>query len=117
MKKIEAIINTYKFETLHAGLVELGITDITVSAVKGYQEGFKKMYRGIEYEFDFVPKIMVMIIVADDQADMAVERIIENIRTGSIGDGMIFMYPLENMYRMQSGKRGEWNNSGQGGRW
>ena len=117
MKKIEVVMSTYKLESLQAGLVELGITDMTVSEVKGYRKGCGKVCQDMGCRFDFVPEIMVMIIVADDQADLAIKKIIENVKTGSAGNSVIILNSVEKTYRIQSGGRREWKNSRDGRRW
>jgi nitrogen regulatory protein P-II 1 len=117
MKKIEAVISTYRFETLRADLLELGISDMTASEVMVYRKGDEKVYRGTGYRFDFVAEIQVVIVAADEHADLVVDKIIENGKTDSAGDVKIFVSPIENTYRIQAGKRREWKNPSMHRRW
>ena len=97
MKKIEAIIKPFKLDEVREALSEIGITGLTVSEVKGFgrQKGHTEMYRGTEYEVDFVPKIKIEIVVRTDHVEPAIEAIIKAARTGKIGDGKIFVMPGE----------------------
>jgi nitrogen regulatory protein P-II 1 len=108
VKKIEAIIKPFKLETLMAGLDELGITGMTVSEIKVFdnQMGRIQTFRGLEYRIDFIRKIKVMIVVTSDQVDLIVRKIIDSCRTGSIGDGEIFVSPLDRIYRIRTGEVG-----------
>ena len=109
MKKIEAIIKPFKLEEVKEALDEIGIQGITVSEVKGFgrQKGHTELYRGAEYVVDFLPKIKIEIILSDDVVDKAVEAITSAAKTGRIGDGKIFILPLENVIRIRTGEQGE----------
>lgn len=106
MKKIETIIKPFKLDDLKEALHELGIQGMTVSEVKGFgrQKGHTEIYRGAEYVVDFIPKIKVETVVADDMADKVVERIMATVRTGKIGDGKIFVLPVEKVCRIRTGE-------------
>ncbi len=97
MKKIEAIIKPHKLDDVKEGLTEIGIKGMTVTEVKGYgrQKGHTEIYRGAEYIVDFLPKIKIEIVVAADIADQVVDKIRETANTGKIGDGKIFVLPIE----------------------
>jgi len=109
LKKIEAIIKPFKLEEVKEALDEIGIQGITVSEVKGFgrQKGHTELYRGAEYVVDFLPKIKIEIILSDDVVDKAVEAITSAAKTGRIGDGKIFILPLENVIRIRTGEQGE----------
>ena len=106
MKKIEIIIKPFKLEALKAGLTELGITGMTISEVRGFgrQKGHREIYRGAEYTIDFVPKLKVTLVVAAELVDRIVERILTEVRTGTIGDGKIFIQPVEKIIRIRTGE-------------
>jgi nitrogen regulatory protein P-II 1 len=108
MKKIEAIIKPFKLDELKEGLAALGIKGMTVSEVKGFgrQKGHSEIYRGAEYTVDFVPKVKVEIVVAAEMVDRVVEVILSHARTGNIGDGKVFVLPLEAAYRIRTGESG-----------
>jgi len=108
MKKIEAIIRHYKLEEVKNGLSELGIQGMTVSEVRGFgrQRGHKEVYRGAEYTVDFLPKVKLELVVADDDAGKAIEKISEIARTGNIGDGKIFVTTLSEVIRIRTGETG-----------
>ncbi|PLX43805.1 MAG: transcriptional regulator [Deltaproteobacteria bacterium] len=108
MKKIEAIIKPYQQEETIDALKAAGIQGMTVSEVKGFgrQKGQTELYRGAEYQVDFVPKIRIDLAVDDDMVDAAVEAILGSARTGKIGDGKIFILPLEEAIRVRTGERG-----------
>lgn len=108
MKKIEAILKPFKLDTVKNALNELGIKGMTVSEVKGYgrQKGHTEIYRGAEYVIDFVPKIRIDIVVDDDMVDKVVETIMNAARTGKIGDGKIFVQPVEQVIRVRTGETG-----------
>lgn len=108
MKKIEAIIKPFKLDEVKEGLSALGIRGMTVSEVKGFgrQKGHSEIYRGAEYTVDFVPKVKVEIVVPAEMAGKVVEVILSHARTGSIGDGKVFVLPLEDAYRIRTGERG-----------
>lgn len=106
MKKIEAIIRPYKLEDVKQALSSLGIDGMTVTEVKGFgrQKGHTEIYRGSEYTLDFLPKIRIEIVLPDNQVSQAVKVIVESARTGKIGDGKIFIYPVEDAIRIRSGE-------------
>ena len=108
MKKIEAIIKPFKLDDVKEALNEVGIQGMTVSEVKGYgrQKGHKEIYRGAEYVVDFIPKIKIEIVVAADRADQVVDKIREAANTGKIGDGKIFVVPVEQAVRVRTGETG-----------
>jgi nitrogen regulatory protein P-II 1 len=109
MKKIEAIIKPFKLDEVKHGLSEIGITGMTVTEVKGHgrQKGHKEIYRGAEYQVDFLPKIKIEIIVEQSMVDKAVKKILECARTGKIGDGKIFVMPVEEVIRVRTGESGK----------
>jgi nitrogen regulatory protein P-II 1 len=108
MKKIEAIIKPHKLEEVKEALNEIGIKGMTVTEIKGYgrQKGHKEIYRGAEYQVDFMPKVKIEIVVEKDQADHVVETIVKSARTGKIGDGKIFILPVEEVIRIRTGEQG-----------
>lgn len=109
MKKIEAIIKPFKLDDVKEALNEVGIKGMTVSEVKGYgrQKGHKEIYRGAEYVVDFIPKVKLEIIVEASQVDALVERIRQAANTGKIGDGKIFVLPVEEVIRVRTGEKGK----------
>ena len=109
MKKIEAIIKPFKLEEVKDALGEIGIEGMTVSEVKGFgrQKGHTEIYRGSEYTVDFLPKIKVELVVADGQAEGAVAAIVKSAKTGKIGDGKVFVSPIEQAIRIRTDERGE----------
>ena len=109
MKKIEAIIKPFKLEAVKDTLTELGITGMTVSEVKGYgrQKGHKEMYRGAEYNVEFNPKIKIELVLAADLVDKVVDAIRDAANTDKIGDGKIFVLPVEDVLRVRTGERGK----------
>ena len=109
MKKIEAIIKPFKLEGVKEALTEIGITGMTVSEVKGYgrQKGHKEMYRGAEYNIDFNPKLKIELVLSADLVDKVVDKIREAANTNKIGDGKIFVLPVEDVMRVRTGERGE----------
>ena len=109
MKKIEAIIKPFKLDDVKEALFEIGITGITVSEVKGHgrQQGHTELYRGAEYVVDFLPKIKIEIIVKEEEVERVIKTIIENARTGKIGDGKIFVMPVEKVIRIRTGEENE----------
>jgi len=108
MKKIEAIIKPFKLDEVKDALNGIGIQGMTVTEVKGYgrQKGHTEMYRGAEYLVDFVPKIKLEIIVPDEQVDQVIEMVLAVARTGKIGDGKIFVLPVEQVVRVRTGETG-----------
>ena len=106
MKKIEAIIKPFKLDEVKNALSLIGIQGLTVYEAKGFgrQKGHTELYRGAEYQVDFLPKVKLEIAVNDDQVDRLVEVITENARTGKIGDGKVFVYNLEQAVRIRTGE-------------
>ncbi len=109
MKKIEAIIKPFKLDDVREALSDIDVTGLTVTEVKGFgrQKGHTELYRGAEYVVDFLPKIKVEIVLADEQVDACVEAIIKAAHTGRIGDGKIFVTPIEQVIRIRTGEEGE----------
>jgi len=108
MKKIEAIIKPFKIEEVKDALSEIGIEGMTVTEVKGFgrQKGHTEIYRGSEYTVDFLPKIKLEVVVADDVVESAIKAITEAAKTGKIGDGKIFILPVEHVVRIRTGETG-----------
>jgi nitrogen regulatory protein P-II 1 len=106
MKKVEIIIKPFKLDDVKAALNDLGVKGMTVSDVKGYgrQKGHTEIYRGAEYKVDFLPKIKLEIIVESEQADKVIEAVVAAARTGKIGDGKIFVLPVEKVVRVRTGE-------------
>ena len=109
MKKIECIIKPFKLDEVKEALSEIGIQGITVSEVKGFgrQKGHTELYRGAEYVVDFIPKIKMEIVVTDDLVGKVVETVEEVAKTGRIGDGKIFVLPVEEAVRIRTGDKGD----------
>jgi nitrogen regulatory protein P-II 1 len=109
LKKVEAIIKPFKLDEVKEALHEIGIQGITISEVKGFgrQKGHTELYRGAEYVVDFIPKIKIEIIVSDDILPKVVEVIEKSAKTGRIGDGKIFVTPVEAVVRIRTGETGE----------
>ncbi len=109
MKKLEVIIKPFKLEDVKAALSEIDISGMTITEVKGFgqQKGHTELYRGAEYQIDFVPKVKIDIVLDDDRVDEAVEAIIASAQTGKIGDGKIFISPVSESIRIRTGERGE----------
>ncbi|MDL1973907.1 MAG: P-II family nitrogen regulator [Deltaproteobacteria bacterium] len=109
MKKVETIIKPFKLEDIKEGLSSLGIQGMTISEVKGFgrQKGHSEIYRGAEYTVDFVPKVKVEIVVEDDMVEKAIDAILSHARTGKIGDGKIFVLPVEEAVRIRTGEKGK----------
>ena len=109
MKKIEAIIKPFTLDDVREALTDIGITGMTVTEVKGFgrQKGHTEVYRGAEYAVDFLPKIKMELVLRDDQVDQAVDVIIETARSGKIGDGKIFIFPVEEAIRIRTGERSD----------
>ncbi|MDT8420306.1 MAG: P-II family nitrogen regulator [Desulfuromonadales bacterium] len=109
MRKVEAIVKPFKLDEVKEALNEIGIQGITVSEVKGFgrQKGHTELYRGAEYVVDFIPKIKMEIIVSDDMVEQVVNTIAEAAKTGRIGDGKIFVTPIDDVLRIRTGERGE----------
>ena len=109
MKKIEAIIKPFKLEALKEAVGAIGIQGMTITEVKGFgrQKGHTEIYRGAEYLVDFIPKIKVEIVVKEDQVDQVVQAICKSVKTGKIGDGKIFVLPVETICRIRTDERDE----------
>lgn len=109
MKKIEAIIKPFKMDDVREALAEVGINGMTVSEVKGFgrQKGHTELYRGAEYQVDFLPKMKIEIVVADEDVDRAIEAILTSAQTGKIGDGKIFVYNVEQAIRIRTGEQND----------
>ena len=108
MKKILAVIKPFKVDDVKDALTKIDIKGMTISEVKGFgrQKGHKEIYRGAEYQTDFVPKVEIKIAVADEQVDLVVDTIVEAAKTGKIGDGKIFIMPIEEVVRIRTNERG-----------
>ncbi|MFW5431731.1 MAG: P-II family nitrogen regulator [Methylophilaceae bacterium] len=109
MKKIEAVIKPFKLEEVREALSEIGINGLTVTEVKGFgrQKGHTELYRGAEYTIDFLPKVKLELVVANDLVDSAMEAITKSAHTGKIGDGKIFVTNVEQVLRIRTGETGE----------
>ncbi|UOP05181.1 P-II family nitrogen regulator [Conchiformibius kuhniae] len=109
MKKIEAVIKPFKLDDVREALTEIGITGMTVSEVKGFgrQRGHTEIYRGAEYAVDFLPKVKLELVLPDDLVERAVETIMDTARSGKIGDGKIFILPVEEVIRIRTGETAE----------
>jgi nitrogen regulatory protein P-II 1 len=109
MKKVEAIIKPFKLDDVKESLKEIGIQGLTVTEVKGFgrQKGHTELYRGAEYVIDFLPKIKLDIVVSDDMVTKVIDAIIDSAKTGKIGDGKIFVLPMEEVIRIRTGERGD----------
>jgi nitrogen regulatory protein PII len=109
MKKIEAIIKPFKLDEVKDALNSIGIHGMTVTEVKGFgrQKGHVEVYRGTEYEVNFLPKIKIEVVIPDSMIDKVISTIIEKAKTGNIGDGKIFLYSLEDVIRIRTGDKGE----------
>lgn len=108
MKKIEVIIKPFKLDDVKEALTDIGIQGMTVSEVKGYgrQKGHKEVYRGAEYAVDFVPKLKIEIIVDEQMTEQVIDTVQKAAHTGKIGDGKIFVFPMEDTIRIRTGERG-----------
>jgi len=109
MKKIEAIIKPFKLDELKEAFFKIGVQGMTVTDVKGFgrQKGHKEVYRGAEYVVDFIPKTKVEIVAADEQVEVILETILTAVKTGKIGDGKIFVLPVEDVIRVRTGEKGK----------
>jgi nitrogen regulatory protein P-II 1 len=109
MKKVEAIIKPFKLDDVKESLKEIGIQGLTVTEVKGFgrQKGHTELYRGAEYVIDFLPKIKLDIVVSDDMVTKVIDAIIDSAKTGKIGDGKIFVLPMEEVIRIRTGEKGD----------
>jgi nitrogen regulatory protein P-II 1 len=108
MKKVEAIVKPFKLEEIKEALSELGIEGMTVSEVKGFgrQKGHTEIYRGSEYTVDFLPKIKIEIVLTDDRLEAAIQAIVRTAKTGKIGDGKVFVTPVEQAIRIRTEEEG-----------
>ncbi|HET6274176.1 MAG: Nitrogen regulatory protein [Bacteroidetes bacterium] len=109
MKKIEAIIRPFRIDDVREALGELGVKGMTLTEVKGYgrQKGHTELYRGSEYQIDFLPKIKLEVVVPDKLADKVIDTIMNAAKTGQVGDGKIFVYDVEDVIRVRTGESGE----------
>ena len=109
MKKVEAIIKPFKLDEVKEALNEIGVQGLTVSEVKGFgrQKGHTELYRGAEYVVDFLPKVKVEVVVKDADVERCIEAIVKAAKTGKIGDGKIFVLPVEEVIRIRTGDLGE----------
>ncbi|MCL4802347.1 MAG: P-II family nitrogen regulator [Burkholderiales bacterium] len=109
MKKIEAVIKPFKLDEVREALAEVGVTGLTVTEVKGFgrQKGHTELYRGAEYVVDFLPKVKIEVVVTESMVDGVIEAMIKSARTGKIGDGKIFVAPVEQVVRIRTGETNE----------
>jgi len=109
MKMVEAIVKPFKLDEVREALSDIGVTGLTVTEVKGFgrQKGHTELYRGAEYVVDFLPKVKVEVVVPDSLVERAMEAIVKAARTGKIGDGKIFVFPVEQVVRIRTGETGE----------
>ena len=109
MKKIEAIIKPFKLDDLKEAMTAIGVQGMTVSEVKGFgrQKGHTEVYRDAEYVVDFIPKVKVEIVVATEIVDKMIKTIVDTVKTGEIGDGKIFVLPIDEVCRIRTGERGQ----------
>ncbi len=109
MKKIEAIIQPFRLEPVKEALHAISVQGMTVTEVKGFgvQKGIREVYRGMEYQVDFLPKVKIEVVAPDDKVQSVVNTIANNARTGRIGDGKIFVYPVAEVIRIRTGETGE----------
>jgi nitrogen regulatory protein P-II 1 len=109
MKQVTAVIKPFKLDEVREALADVGITGLTVTEVKGFgrQKGHTELYRGAEYVVDFLPKIRLEVVVAESLVEQAIEAILRSARTGKIGDGKIFVTPVEQVIRIRTGETGE----------
>jgi len=109
MKKVEAIIKPFKLDEVKEALTNIGIHGMTVTEVKGFgrQKGHIEVYRGTEYEVNFIPKIKLEVVIPDSLQEKVITTILEKAKTGSIGDGKIFLHSLEDVIRIRTGDKGE----------
>ncbi len=109
MKKIEAIIKPFKLDEVREALSDVGVSGLTVTEVKGFgrQKGHTELYRGAEYVVDFLPKVKIELVIADDLVETAIDSIVKAAHTGKIGDGKIFVMPVEQVVRIRTGETGD----------
>jgi nitrogen regulatory protein P-II 1 len=108
MKQIEAVIKPFKLDEVKEALTKVGIQGMTITEVKGFgrQKGHTELYRGAEYTVDFLPKVKIQILVPDEKTSQVVDTILQTARTGKIGDGKIFITPVEEVVRIRTGEKG-----------
>ena len=108
MKKVEAIIKPFKLEEVKEALSNVGVKGLTVIEVKGFgrQKGHKELYRGAEYEIEFLPKVKLEVVVSDNELESVIEAIVSSARTGRLGDGKVFVSPIEEVIRIRTDERG-----------
>jgi nitrogen regulatory protein P-II 1 len=109
MKKIEAIIQPFRLEPVKEALHAVSVKGMTITEVKGFgtQKGIREVYRGMEYQVDFLPKVKIEVVSADDKVQTVVDTIVNKARTGRIGDGKIFVYPVAEVIRIRTGETGD----------
>ena len=109
MKKVEAIIKPFKLEEVKEALSNVGVKGLTVIEVKGFgrQKGHKELYRGAEYEIEFLPKVKLEVVVSENELESVIEAIVSSARTGRLGDGKVFVSPIEEVIRIRTDERGE----------
>ncbi len=109
MKKVEAIVKPFRLDNVKDALMDIGIKGMTISEVKGYgrQKGHTEIYRGAEYIVDFLPKVKIEVVIADDMTEQVIETIITAAKTGKVGDGKIFIIPIEKAVRLRTGETDE----------
>ena len=109
MKKIETIVKPFKLDDVREALADVGIAGMTVTEVKGFgrQKGHTELYRGAEYQVDFLPKVKIEIVLDDERVELAVETILKSAKTGKIGDGKIFIYSVEEAIRIRTSEQGD----------
>jgi nitrogen regulatory protein P-II 1 len=109
VKKVEAVIKPFKLEEVKEALSKVGIKGLTVTEVKGFgrQKGHKELYRGAEYEIEFLPKVKLEVVVPDSELEIVIEAIVSSARTGRLGDGKVFVTPVEEVLRIRTGEQGE----------
>ncbi len=107
MKRIEAVIKPFRLDDVREALSDIGITGMTVTEVKGFgrQKGHTEIYRGAEYLVDFLPKLKIELVIPDDQFDRCIDTILQTTRTGKIGDGKVFVTPVEKVVRIRTGEQ------------
>lgn len=109
MKKLEIITRPFKIDEIKEALTKLGVRGMTLIEVKGFgrQHGHKEVYRGAEYQVDFLSKVKIEIVIDDEMVEKAIDVVVEAARTGKVGDGKIFVYPVENAVRIRTGETGD----------
>jgi nitrogen regulatory protein P-II 1 len=107
MNKVECVIKPFKLEDVKDALTKFGVSGLTVYEVKGFgrQRGHKEIYRGTEYKVDFIPKLKIELLISSDQVEDAVKAVVQTARTGAIGDGKVFVSPVESITRIRTGER------------